>query len=171
MLGRFGFPHYQLKGRLYSQQAQIRRQRRLLFEQLFQFHYQQHNSMFHDLPFSVCVSGFIWKKNHISYVINMLLRVIMQMCELSYFHYLPWGRCHDKRFHQLEGFGCFLFAKTLLAEVSRLHGTSVPPSNFPTRKFLWRWKDILWLFICRIIYYWITIYHDYWNIQHLPVWR
>ena len=62
MLGRFGFPHYQLKGRLYSQQAQIRHQRRLLFEQLFQFHYQQHNSMFHDLPFSVCVSGFIWKK-------------------------------------------------------------------------------------------------------------
>ena len=88
MLGRFGFPHYQLKGRLYSQQAQIRRQRRLLFEQLFQFHYQQHNSMFHDLPFSVCVSGFIWKKNDISYVINMLFRVyIMQMCESSYFTY------------------------------------------------------------------------------------
>ena len=72
---------------------------------------------------------------------------IMQMCESSYFHYLPWGRCHDKRFHQLEGFGCFLFAKTLLAEVSRLHGTSVPPSNFPTRKFLWRWKHIINLVI------------------------
>lgn len=72
MLGRFGFPHYQLKGRLYSQQAQIRHQRRLLFELLFQFHYQQHNSMFHDLPFSGYVSGFIWKKNHISFVIDII---------------------------------------------------------------------------------------------------
>ena len=87
MLGRFGFPHYQLKGRLYSQQAQIRRQRRLLFEQLFQFHYQQHNSMFHDLPFSVCVSGFIWKKIILVTWLICYNHYIMQMCESSYFTY------------------------------------------------------------------------------------
>ena len=166
MLGRFGFPHYQLKGRLYSQQAQIRHQRRLLFELLFQFHYQQHNSMFHDLPFSGYVSGFIWKKNHISFVIDMALnRYILQMCESPYFTYRE--------------------------DVSTINDSSSWKNLvvFSTPRYYWlRWSacmahqfclkvllqaDCYWdekiSLINLVIIYLITLYHDHWIIQHLPV--